>query len=494
MLAIEISFAAGRYHATPWGRHVNEAEVAWPPEPWRLMRAMIATWHHKLVGTQGDNEHLLHSLVAKLSGSLPEYHLPPASHGHTRHYLPQWKVNDTSLVFDAFASVDPATPLLVIWPDVELDLAETTLLDDLLHVLGYLGRAESWVEARRVESPAPANCVPGDRAVHPETGEVLGEVVTLHAPLPEQEYAVRRQRFLAENASARRLADTLPQTLVAALRVDSAALQKQGWSDPPASRLVSYLRPVDALRPQRIRRPIEEKAVTTAVFVLTGKPLPRVEDTLRIGELVRVALISRAGRRLGADNVPAVFSGHGLPIGSGHQHAFFLPVDSDGDGRLDRVVIYVPAGFRGEERRVIEDLRNIFQGGDGEWGLLLEGIGDARVAGAMQGPASKWATVTPYLHPWHQKKGFGVVEQLYRECRLRGIAEPVAAEPLLRVPVGHRLRRPIHFRRFRRRRGLTQPDRQGGFWRLTFAEPVMGPLAFGFGCHFGLGLFLPVLQ
>ena len=52
-----------------------------------------------------------------------------------------------------------------------------------------------------------------------------------------------------------------------------------------------------------------------------------------------------------------------------------------------------------------------------------------------------------------------------------------------------RNRRPIHFYRFRSRRGLTQPDTLGRFVELTFKDPVPGPLALGFGCHFGLGLF-----
>jgi len=41
---------------------------------------------------------------------------------------------------------------------------------------------------------------------------------------------------------------------------------------------------------------------------------------------------------------------------------------------------------------------------------------------------------------------------------------------------------------------LHQPDRLGSFWRLTFPEPVAGPLALGFGCHFGLGLFKPLIR
>jgi len=70
--------------------------------------------------------------------------------------------------------------------------------------------------------------------------------------------------------------------------------------------------------------------------------------------------------------------------------------------------------------------------------------------------------------------------------------------------------RPIHFHRFRAKRGLTHPDTHGSFWRIEFAEtanapslarspqldriaePVQGPLALGFGCNEGLGLFVPV--
>lgn len=63
-------------------------------------------------------------------------------------------------------------------------------------------------------------------------------------------------------------------------------------------------------------------------------------------------------------------------------------------------------------------------------------------------------------------------------------------QPLDEVPVGKgRQCRPIQFQRFRSRRGLRQPDRLGSFWRLTFPEPISGPLALGFACHYGLGLF-----
>ena len=40
-------FPLAAYTRRRWGRHVNEGAVEWPPSPWRLLRALIATWHLK---------------------------------------------------------------------------------------------------------------------------------------------------------------------------------------------------------------------------------------------------------------------------------------------------------------------------------------------------------------------------------------------------------------------------------------------------------------
>ena len=34
---IRLTFPGGQYHATPWGRHVNEGAVEWPPSPWLMI-------------------------------------------------------------------------------------------------------------------------------------------------------------------------------------------------------------------------------------------------------------------------------------------------------------------------------------------------------------------------------------------------------------------------------------------------------------------------
>lgn len=493
MLALSFTFPAGRYHATPWDRHVNEGAVAWPPEPWRLLRGLIATWHHKIKHSSKHSDATLLGLIESLAQELPEYSLPAASHSHTRHYMPQFAAGKTSLIFDAFTAVGRDDPLTIVWPTLELPNDQRDLLDELLAVMGYLGRAESWVEARRITESPKANCTPGTDALDTTTGELHGEAVTLYAPLPSAEYEKLRSGFLPDKKAEKKLGKTLPDNLLDALSVDTADLRKKGWNQPPAAQKVSYLRPVDALKPRRTIHKTRVPAATTASFILIGKPLPRVEDSLRIGELMRMAVMSRAKRAFDEGNIPSVFSGHDMPDGNRHGHAFYLPWDSNGDGRLDRLLIHVPDGMDAKQQRALERLNRIWSRDGGEWRLALGSIGGIEAGGALMQKSVVWQSVTPYLHPWHVKKRFSVEDQIRRECRERGLSEPITLEALDEVNVGkNRKRRPIHFQRFRSRRGLSQPDRLGSFWRLTFPEPVQGPLALGFACHFGLGLFRPM--
>lgn len=498
MLALSFTFLAGRYHATPWDRHVNEGAVAWPPEPWRILRGLIATWHHKVKYTGKYDETTLQGLIDTLSCELPEYHLPAASHSHTRHYMPKdhykgkFDAKNASLVFDAFAAVGRNDPLTVTWPGLELRDEQRHLLDDLLAVMGYLGRAESWVEARRISDVPERNCWHGTDALDTATGELRGETVSLYAPLPPAQYAELRQHFLPDKKAIKKLGKTLPESLLDALSVDTADLRKQGWNQPPAAHKVSYLRPVDALEPRRLVEKLRPPVATTASFILVGKPLPRVEDSLHIGELVRMAVMGQAKRIFGEDNIPSIFSGHGLPRGNRHQHAFYLPWDSNGDGRLDRILVHVPAGMDAMQQQIFAKLRRIWSYSGSKWRLALEGLGKAEAGCALTGESTVWESATPYMHPWHTKKRFGIEDQIRRECEERHLPAPNNMTALEQVDVGSRKRHPIHFKRFRNRKGLTQPDRQGSFWRLTFPEPLRGPLALGFACHFGLGLFRPV--
>lgn len=150
MFALAFRFPARRYHATPWGRNVNEADVAWPPEPWRLLRALIAAYWRKGDRDRWQEEHLA-ELIDVLAGSLPVYCLPEgAVHAHARHYVPMGTMDKgrekTSLVFDAFVRLPERGTLVAAWPDMALEGDLFSFAADLVAAIGYLGRAESWTE------------------------------------------------------------------------------------------------------------------------------------------------------------------------------------------------------------------------------------------------------------------------------------------------------------------------------------------------------------
>ena len=78
MPILTFTFPGRRFHATPWGSHVNEGQVEWPPSPWRLCRALLATGLTKLGWREDQIPPVATELLESLSGVLPEYQLDPA--------------------------------------------------------------------------------------------------------------------------------------------------------------------------------------------------------------------------------------------------------------------------------------------------------------------------------------------------------------------------------------------------------------------------------
>jgi len=523
MVAIGIRFLTGRYHATPWDGHVNEGTPEWPPSPWRLLRALIAAWHHK--GKARWPAETMERLVHRLASELPHYKLPPANTGHTRHYDPTY--TSATLVFDAFVSVEKGAELVVAWPTVELPHDERAALAELLEGLPYLGRSESWVEARLIDDwPGTPDCLPAN-------GQAEGDLARLFAPDPFDVYAACRAAFLAaereralsvtrDKAAAKgkdpakakltakeeaRVEAMLPPSLFGALQCETADLRAAGWSKPPGGRWARWTLPPRALEHHRHRpRPHvrSTEGVTVARFSLHGTVRPPLTETLRLGEKARAALLLRS-------NGAGVFVGRGADQSPAedHRHAFYLPCDDDDDGRLDHLVVYCAAGFDERALRGLASLRELTQeGGRPPVRVSLDGLGDAKLYGthtAVLATGRVFVSRTPYLltrHPKAHRDGRpkldsqgrqidGPEDQLRREIALRGLPEPVAVEPLGHTVARGRPVRWLHFVRHRKRgHGACFNTMPFGF-RVVFPEEVQGPLAFGYGAHYGLGLFVP---
>lgn len=513
MLTIQLAFPGGRYHATPWGRHVNEADVAWPPEPWRLFRALIATWHRKLDHLRHPRGRLVALLTQLAEASPPRIRLPEdVIHAHTRHYMPG-KGDKRTLIFDAFVRLAPDDPVVIAWPDLELDGEHNRLLDELLEAMSYFGRAESWVQACRADWNGAFNCLPNVPEIDTETGEVLGDIVRLLAPRSPDDYRQLRDKCLkSQGHPPAKLKRSLPDDWFEALSLDTSDWQAAGWNLPPAAYMLAYRRPPDAL-PIVARRVLSRSSrqatsarfPAMARFAFYGNPLPRIEEAVRVGEALRAAVMGRAKRVLGEDAVPRELSGHDLPKNNRHGHAFWLP-EPDSHGFIAHGLIYLPDGLSAEAIRVLGSLKTV-RWGDGEpLRVMLEAIGPASAFSALSslvGMSRVWRSITPYLHPWHFKKRdlrspaalhAALLAQLRKEWHARGdnLPEIVGVREQPDIDFGGRRLKPVHYHRFRRKQGLTQPDTLGRLIELQFSAPVTGPLALGFACHFGLGLFTPV--
>jgi CRISPR-associated protein Csb2 len=523
MIAFAFSFPAGRYHATPWGRHANEADVAWPPEPIRILRALIATWWRKADHARFPKV-MLDDLIDALAVEPPVFRLPDAVHTHTRAYMPA--PSDRKLIYDAFLRLDRDAEMVIAWPDIPLTEEQQNLCAYLLERIGYLGRAESWACARlandwdgeinswprAADRVLPGNNVPVDVAVS----------------LTAMEWTELRANFLTKanqmtKAKRAALEATLPERLSDALAVDTSDWQNAGWSSPPPLRKFVYDRPpvgpIPQSRPKKATQAGQPEKPEVARFILAGRPLPRIEESLKIGEIARWALMAGEG-------VPPVeFSGRDeagpLRADPSHAHAFFLPEDADEDGLIDHLLIFCRRGFSDEARRRLDRLTRLWQArgrvdadgerGRKEWRLALEDITAPESfasTSALVRRSRIWQSVSPYLKPRFDKdiaRSFPEListyhQQIFLEWARRFPNHPVpnispVTDPnrlnsfALRVGSGKQSRSTLAFIRTRAGRGGRQPDTTGGFFSLQFEEEVEGPIALGWGAHFGLGLF-----
>lgn len=428
MPTLQLRFPGGRYHATPWGHHVNEGQIEWPPCPWRLLRALIATGYAKLgwnvVPPAGRQ------LIEALASTLPAYRIPTASVAHSRHYMPlgvfkkpeakkrttfefaateiqkadlyNYYVEDTTLVFDTWANIGNGE-MAIRW-DCELDEGAIAVLSDLVAHLGYLGRSESWVEAELFaddaemppgsdayphidgHNPGPGwEQVPMMAADKPDTYDAWRESVVDDAlatiPLPEGKK--KPSKTLQKRRD--KAVEPFPQDLVDCLQRDTAWWKGHRWSQPPGSRRVIYWRRADALQvgvPQQPLRPSAKRveAMLLAVSTPSGNPsaLPHVSRTLPQAELLHAAIVGRAGKGLriscpeltGRDK-------QGQPLKHGHQHAHILPLDLDRDQHIDHLLVYADMGLGDMAQQAIRGLKRTWtKGGVGDLQLALAGSGN----------------------------------------------------------------------------------------------------------------------
>jgi CRISPR-associated protein Csb2 len=467
-----ITFPWGRYHATPWGRHVNEGAVELPPSPWRLLRSLYAVWRTRL-------PHLSEADVAPVLTALavpPVFYVPAHTVAHTRHYYPDTAHRSgkpsTDRTVDAFAVLDPNAILGVEWR-VDLSTEHRETLSQLAKALPYFGRAESLCEATVVDRWDPGPC---DKWVALDVADDIGrdaDITTVLAPdLP----------LVLDSLTAR--------------PVD---VRRAGLLFPPGSHLLAYQRVSSAARPIPIPA-TEDCGVTGVRFSVMQAGPPARTDTLIYTDLLRQAALSHYGKQQEKRRQP--LTGPSLLAGktatdealaNQHQHAHYLPIFTD--QRLSDLIVWTPGGLPEHELTALTAVRKLASHINPDWRLVLRvaGVGDIQdIAPELGAPARTWQSIMPYTPSRHPKPDADwtvfLAEDVRRELAFRG--HP-AAEVLV-LPdswAEYRRYRPTSRQRPNTRQG--HGNRPGAFLKLTFPEQVYGPLALGHLSHFGLGLFQP---
>ncbi len=547
MVTVGIVFSSGKFHATPWGSHVNEGVVEWPPSHWRLLRALVATWLSKY--GERFSEKRVESLVNALS-TKPVYLLPPAMTAHSRHYMPVRKhreglKSDRKLILDSFVVIPRDSKVYVHWPHAELSDEDAECLRVLLDGLSYLGRSESWVSASLEDGlPAPPNCVP------PEEGEEKfpgREVVDVACTMSSAEYGEWREKALEAmlemrlnekrqkvfekggdvsavrlTASDRKKVNALvPPTLLRALEVSTSDLRKAGWSTPPGMSVTGRYRVEGnrfSLRPSDVRQSPERK-VTVVRYAVSGPVIPRLTLALWIGERTRTILMGIAGR-MNDGRVPWVLSGkneHGNPARNDHGHAYFLCESCEGRGKISHLTVFCRSGFDEVSLNALMALKKVWDSGGHDIRLVPLLAGDPEDFGGLrtgkgQSPilaeSTVWESVTPFIPPRHPKLKASekrspelrmkamereLVKILLMELENAGFPRPLKVEVLWRggTELGGHFTSWLEFKTVRLKGGGSRAGFTGNGFRLIFSEPVRGPVALGYACHFGLGQFVP---
>lgn len=247
---------------------------------------------------------------------------------------------------------------------------------------------------------------------------------------------------------------------------------------------------------------------TTARYIVASEVRPPLTEALLAGEGLHAALVNLSD---GAE----VFRGcdeRRQPLG-GHNHAFVSAESWDDEGYITHFVVHARMGFDSRACQALQNLKKLWRSRQHYLQLVLIGIGQPEDFAGFNTKAGRspllaasntWVSHTPFVptrFPKRRKNGEpkldadGLVID-GPEHELRRLLGQHRDPPSSVQRVEHTLVGPtITWASFHTQRqqggGSRGPGRGFGF-RLQFETPQSGPLAVGYGAHFGLGQFLPL--
>lgn len=475
---LKIQFLTGRYHATPWNSTPNEGVAEPFPTPWRILRSLVAASYR--LHPQPREE--VGKLLDYLCEQLPSYYVPAKREGHVRQSVPiegkAKKPIQYRRLIDAFQvfgePFDPNAAVWVQWP-VTLPEAEQMLLRNLCQRISYLGRSESWVVISIDDD------LPGTPNAEPTLNHPDLHALSVMAPLAPSQI----QTLSSANLTLKQR-KLVPTSVLEALDVEYTELQNQRWNAPPGSQFVSYS--FHPLFPKRKWDPSRTESPTIAYFRLDTSIFPPPKSLLEVTDRVHRALT-----KLSDGNW--IFSGKDKekPIKGNQGHAQFLP-RFNRKWKICELIIYARAGFDENAIDTLYSLLKMERSDQRHWYWTLQALGTQDTLASLGlkelETATTWESLTPFIAPrWPKRNRDSIAEQVRASCQQMGLPEPTTVEPYYVNPKQHRQMR--HVPLYRPQQRYRQIPNKRNWLRLTFPEPVQGPIALGWNAHYGLGLFHP---
>lgn len=300
-------FPFGRYAATPWYRSRREhvGNVEWPPSPWRIARALVAS-AYALGGAELAEQAA--GLVRKLATDDPTYRLPHAVETVYAQWMPTLEFDDSpggsqrSENGHTLLALDPETPLVVRW-QLELSPEDHVLFAELAENIRYLGQSVAVCELELVsESPSLSDGY-RDAVPRPPGDPVPNrcKLVTVFAPKSD---VTLDQLGLSTRPGSVRAMPVPP----GARRLDYILHMSRRRAKPPSRHLAGVVHRLDG----DLRPPLTAPLPPRVRHRSTLRPPPPLESLLR--------------RATGLDL----------------QGATVRASDDDGDGRAERVTVLLP--------------------------------------------------------------------------------------------------------------------------------------------------------
>ena len=484
MIAFKIFFRNGRFHATPWDKHVNECVPEWPPSIWRLSRAIISVWKKY---TDIPNDEII-PIIYKLHQSIPTYYLPIAIKYNTCHYF-HIIGKEPKKIFDAFVSIGN-NPVYIIYDTINLNEKELTTMNKILENMNYFGRSESLCDISIIDDEIPEpNCVLFDG----NTTQL--DVVSVLQPSINSKFIDLDQVKITDKKQIENITRNSFTVTVDMLK---------NYTMPPSSKYVDYVRPKECFTPKRqINNKL--KNISCVKYAITGMK-PQIKDVIKIGDLSRIACMSIYGKKHN-HGVSKMFTGkdsNGIPL-KGHNHAFFIPIHELQNQKLDHLVIFTTGQFNDDELNVLFELKRLYKYNVCDIELVYEDSGmlDDFSNMNMFRKNNVWYSVTPYIPTRHTKyKGKGkhkrlvdtpkdqIKWQLEKDYSITSNVKSIKLFESNYIPNTNL--RPIDFHKYRSHGSIGYNDVYTV--RLEFNEPVQGPITLGYGSHYGMGLFLPEVK